>query len=249
MSHGNRLGNYSKYYPNQVRVDHDPQTGEIFRVAINSDGFRGREFSHLKSDGTIRVVTLGALSTFGYFDRDDQTYPYYMEQILNQECQSGQVFEVLNLGIPHLTSDQILSLFVTEALPLNPDVVTYYQGLNDAGRVELRTRRQDVRERLKQLSFISEFFKAVSDHVLSIALVDGLLTSLKRFSKDDFSNHIRGKSEYFLSNVSQVYKESQERNILFYRGQAAGQIETDNDRRHEGSNISRGTRIGKEETG
>jgi len=47
---------------------------------------------------------------------------------------------------------------------------------------------------------------------------DGLLTSVKHFSKDDFSNHIRGKSEYFLNNVSQVYKESQERNIRFIVG-------------------------------
>jgi len=126
-----------------------------------------------------------------------------MEQILNQQCESGQAFEVLNLGIPHSTSDQILSLFVAEALPLNPDVITYYEGMADASQVELRTRRRDVRERLKQLSFIARFLTAVRDHVLAAALVDGLLTSeIKRFSKDDFSNHVRGKSEYFLSKVS-----------------------------------------------
>jgi len=122
--HGNELGGYSKYYPNQVRVDHDHQTGALFRVTINSNGFRGKEFADLKSDGIVRVVTLGASSTFGYFSRDDETYPYYMEQILNQQC-SGQAFEVLNLGIPHSSSDQILSLSIAEVLPLNPDVITY----------------------------------------------------------------------------------------------------------------------------
>ena len=31
----------------------------------------------------IRIVTLGASSTFVFHDRDNETYPYYLEQILN----------------------------------------------------------------------------------------------------------------------------------------------------------------------
>jgi len=55
----------------------------------------------------VRVVTLGASSTFGFHNRDDQTYPRQLENLLNQEARGSTRYEVINLGIPHLTSDEI----------------------------------------------------------------------------------------------------------------------------------------------
>src|SRR5262245_44239882 len=115
---------YFKYYPHQERFTRDGETGKLLRVTINSSGFRGREFRKQKDPGVIRIVTLGASSTFGFSNRDEDTYPYRLEQLLNDEAPSGDRFEVINLGIPHLKSRQILSLFENEALPLQPDVVT-----------------------------------------------------------------------------------------------------------------------------
>ncbi len=71
----------------------------MFVVGINEQGFRGRNFGP-KSPGVVRVVTLGASSTFGFYNRDHETYPHQLEQVLNERCDS-QHFEVLNLGIPH----------------------------------------------------------------------------------------------------------------------------------------------------
>jgi hypothetical protein len=101
--HDNAISNYSKYFPNQNRKDKD-EHGDLFEVMINSFGFRGREFKQEKAKGTIRLVTLGASSTFGYYDRDNETYPYYMGQIL-EEAFPEKAFEIINLGIPHLKSE------------------------------------------------------------------------------------------------------------------------------------------------
>jgi hypothetical protein len=117
-----------------LKVDHDPITNEAFRGSINSRGFRGGEFDESKELGVTRIVTLGSSSTFGYYDRDNETYPYYLEQKLNQRLAGTARFEVINLGIPHLRSEEILALFYAEAIPLHPDVITFYEEVNDAAR-------------------------------------------------------------------------------------------------------------------
>jgi hypothetical protein len=81
--HENLTGNYSKYYPNQKRTDRD-EFGNVIHVNINSRGFRGRDFKLEKEPGVVRIVTLGASSTFGFKDHDDQTYPYYLQEMLNE---------------------------------------------------------------------------------------------------------------------------------------------------------------------
>jgi len=65
------------------------------RLSINSHGFRGKEFSIAKPDDVIRVLTLGASSTFGFFNKDDETYPYLLEQRLNKLCHGPKHFEDL----------------------------------------------------------------------------------------------------------------------------------------------------------
>jgi hypothetical protein len=124
-------GTYSKYFPFERKFTPDPDTNKLYDVRINNEGFRGADFTIEKPPGTIRVVTLGASSTFGYHDRDDETYPYYLEQILNRDG-GGRRFEVINFGIPHAMSQNILALFLAEGLRLAPDVVTFYEGANDA---------------------------------------------------------------------------------------------------------------------
>ncbi len=57
--------NYQKYAPNQTRLDYDAD-GETFVVRINNHGFRGDDFSARTRTSVIRVIALGAPSTFGY---------------------------------------------------------------------------------------------------------------------------------------------------------------------------------------
>ncbi|MBI5659091.1 MAG: SGNH/GDSL hydrolase family protein [Nitrosomonadales bacterium] len=130
--HGQDLGGYTKFFPNENKSTKDADTGERIPVAINAQGFRGKDFSQQKAPGVIRVLTLGASSTFGFYDRDDETYPYYLEKLLNERCGGNTRFEVINFAIPHARSHNIVAMFTAEGVKLSPDVVTFYEGRNDS---------------------------------------------------------------------------------------------------------------------
>lgn len=210
--HENRQPGYSKYFPRQVRYDRDVN-GELFQVSINSRGFRGKEFEITKKPDVVRIVTLGASSTFGFHNQEQETYPYFLEQRLTQECKSRS-FEVINLGIPHLTSGEIASLFFAEALSLQPDVVTFYEGINDSSSPNPEL---SVRVKAKQqFPLAQRIVGFVRDHILLVAFVDSLYTQRNEsFSEQDFHRHLAGKSERFLRNLSRIYEEARRRNVTF----------------------------------
>lgn len=210
-----KIGRYTKFRPNQVRYDKDPDTEEPFTVTINSRGFRGREFSDQKKPGVVRVITLGESSTFGFYARDDETYPHRLEQLLNAQC--GRAVEVINFGIPHLRSNHVLSLFLAEALPLQPDVVTYYQGINDNLPLEADLGAA-VAGRGGLLWPLKRLYGAARNHVLSVAFVHDLLTGSARreeYTDAEVRQHAEAIRGPFRANVSRIQEESARRGIVF----------------------------------
>jgi lysophospholipase L1-like esterase len=201
------VGGYSKYYPNQSRFDFDVETGERFPVTINSKGFRGREFSERKAPNTLRVVTLGASSTLGYFARDHETYPMYLEQLLN-EAGGATTVEVINLGIPHLMVANIHALLINEALPLEPDVITFYEGNNDAMRLE---------DSLTQQSAFRKLAGMVGGRVLTVAFLANFLDDPwhRAHSPEVVARHSEAIATDFLSHLSLMNQECKKRGILF----------------------------------
>ncbi|HYC00188.1 MAG TPA: SGNH/GDSL hydrolase family protein [Candidatus Limnocylindrales bacterium] len=205
-------GSYTKYFPNEKRFTYDADTGEVYPVTINSRGLRGAEPAVPKAPGTLRVVTLGASSTFGYHDPDDGTYPAILERILNERCTHGQRFEVINLGIPHLTSDQIVSLFTAEGLPLRPDVVTFYEGINDSS--ETGQAASPVGDKPKKPLKALEHW--ARDRLVLVFLVDELLSLRKqRFDAAQVEAAAQGTPERFVANLARLHEECARRGILF----------------------------------
>lgn len=83
----------------------------------NSKGVRGkREYDYSKSDGVSRILVLGDSFTFGEDVSDDETYPYYLEQLIG----SG---EVINMGVHGYAHDQMLLYLKKEGVRYRPDVV------------------------------------------------------------------------------------------------------------------------------
>lgn len=70
---------------------------------INSKGFRGKEFHDLSNKRVI--LALGESTTFGWGVKDDQTYPFFLGQLLGKR---GEI-QVVNGGIPSYTSSQTLA--------------------------------------------------------------------------------------------------------------------------------------------
>lgn len=122
---------YSKYFPHEKLFTPSLDRKQRLPVRINNHGFRGPDFEVEKEPGTTRVLILGASSTFGFHNRDDETYPHYLQEILDRNS-SGKKFEVINFAIPHATSFNFVAMFLREGLALKPDIVTVYAGNNDA---------------------------------------------------------------------------------------------------------------------
>jgi lysophospholipase L1-like esterase len=209
--HDDLRAGYSKYPPRATLTDFDPATGETFPVRVNSRGLRGEDFADAKAVGTVRVVTLGASSTFGYHSRDGDTWPVRLERILNDEC--ARPYEVLNLGIPHLMSDEIAALFFAEVLALGPDVVTFYEGINDAS---LRRERHHLRRSLRRAVPLRTVYRALRDHLMTVRFADEVVRPrARRYSAAELEAHVEGRAARFLANLDRSRAECDARGIRF----------------------------------
>jgi lysophospholipase L1-like esterase len=222
--HRNVTASYSKYYPNELLFDRD-EFGEHFNVAINSHGFRGRDFQPSKRPGVVRIVTLGASSTFGFMSPDHQTYPFFLQENLNSvlprrfvNAPSAPVteFEVINFGIPHLTSDQIYSLFVKEGLALKPDFVTFYEGFNDAVAPR-NTSAERTKQAVKAVPFANQVFAALRARLLTVAFIGSVMSNTfdTFISPEDFYAFQEGKRERFIGNLQRLADVCRENGIRF----------------------------------
>lgn len=107
-----------------------------FRSADGKDrhnrlGFRGDEIAAAKPAGVFRIVCLGGSTTYtaGVDDAGD-AYPAQLQRILREKHGRANV-EVVNAGVHAFTSlDSLLNLEL-RVLPLEPDLIVVYHGIND----------------------------------------------------------------------------------------------------------------------
>ncbi len=122
-------GSHYKFPPSYTLQSAAGQGEETART--NSLGFRGPDFQPEKAPRTVRVVTLGGSSTFGFHNEDDETYPHYLQRLFDEAPGELRV-EVINAGFPYYTTASIRSLFESEILNYDPDAITLYSAYNDA---------------------------------------------------------------------------------------------------------------------
>ena len=113
---------YFAFYPHQKLALHSAR--------INQAGLRGEDFSLKKPEGTFRVLCLGGSSTFGFGNKDNETYPFYLRNQLQKIF--DKPVEVINAGIPYANTSNLYALFKKRLLALNPDAIVLYTGYNDA---------------------------------------------------------------------------------------------------------------------
>jgi len=102
----------------------------------NMHGYRGRLIPVKRTPGVKRILCLGGSTTYGWkVASPDQSYPAYLEKILNEE--GNQKYEVINAGIPWGTSAEHLTHYHFKFHFYDPDLVVINAGGNDAqGLVE-----------------------------------------------------------------------------------------------------------------
>jgi lysophospholipase L1-like esterase len=109
--------------------DMEVQKNVTFRLTSNADGFRTKPFAR-KAVGTLRVVTIGDSSTFGWGVDPEYTWQSGLERRLGKA--QGRAVEVLNLGISGHSSRHGVGILRHYALDLKPDVLVISYGANDA---------------------------------------------------------------------------------------------------------------------
>ena len=204
--HENVQGGYSKFFPYEYKTTRDVDTGERIVTTINGAGFRGNDFSVEKAPGVIRIVTLGASSTFGFYSRDQETYPFQLQGLLESRCPQVS-WEVLNLGIPHSSSDMIASLYLAEGARLMPDAVTFYEGRNDSV----------LNERYASGVFV-KIYSVLIHRLLFVAFADQALFGSRESITSAgmaFEPYAQVRSEFFLGNLERIRAATESSGALF----------------------------------
>src|SRR4030095_3803232 len=108
--------------------------GANIHIKINSRGFRGDEFAVPKPPGTFRIVCLGASTTFSAeTSSNDAVWPHQLQEKL-RATYPGRGIEVINAAVGGYVSDDNLKNLEHRVLPLEPDLVIYYEANNEIVR-------------------------------------------------------------------------------------------------------------------
>jgi len=102
-------------------------------VKINSEGFRSPEFQKDKAENTFRIFVLGGSTTFGYGVLDNQTYPYYLQELYDNAALPFNI-EVINTGWAGWGSLKEVNLIKERLLDFDPDLFIVYDGWNDSNK-------------------------------------------------------------------------------------------------------------------
>ena len=132
------------FQPDSGRYTSSPFTGYALRPnwelnhntlkeSYNSFGFKSPEFNIIKNDSTFRIVTLGGSSVYGYPLENNQTWPHYLKNHLDDNTTHINInnFEVINTGVPGYNTYHSVGLLFSKILDLNPDLIILYQLWND----------------------------------------------------------------------------------------------------------------------
>jgi|TARA_B110000014_G_scaffold204841_1_gene155170 hypothetical protein len=128
------VGGIINQNPKQVTLDviqnvlGDAQTDN---VNINKLGFRGAEFTEIKSNDTFRIILIGGSQMFGTgATSDNTTIPGYLNNYIQNNNYPFTV-EVINSGLKGVDTHKELLLLENMLLDFSPDLVIVYDGLND----------------------------------------------------------------------------------------------------------------------
>lgn len=97
----------------------------------NALGFRGPELPPDSAGTRLTIAALGGSTTYGStLSADSDTYPSQLEGVLRSATGRLDV-AVVNAGTPGHTSFESLVTFAFRVLPLDPDIIVVYDGVND----------------------------------------------------------------------------------------------------------------------
>ncbi len=103
-----------------------------YRGGTNTLGYRDRDHSVPKAEGTNRIVVIGDSVTAGQSVKSNaDVFPQIVEQLLSF---SGTTYEVINFGVSGYNTEQEVETLRVKGLDYDPDTVLVAYCLNDRER-------------------------------------------------------------------------------------------------------------------
>jgi len=181
--------------------------GEVFGgldenlVYINSHGFRGLEFTEIKPDNTYRIFTVGGSTTFGIGVLDNQTFPFYLQELYDN-TNLGFKVEVIDSSWPWLWSLPETEIIKKQLINFEPDLFIIYDGVNDL--------RREVKHDMVEASALlwkerwTEICNLGKQHDFDtiIALQPFISTGKKILTIQEYELKILNEREKYLENYS-----------------------------------------------
>jgi lysophospholipase L1-like esterase len=188
------------------------QHGRRVSIKINSLGFRGDEITVEKPPRTIRIATVGASTTFcGEVSRDEATWPSQLQRILRAAHPDFNI-QVINAGVPGYGVAESHRNLLHRVLPLNPDIVIYYEANNDLAK--------DSRELAKQRGLLSTSGESIARSLSTYSLLFDLVYKNARIllaGRDTISGKLDALPDdlpaRYIGELDRMHQELSERGI------------------------------------
>jgi lysophospholipase L1-like esterase len=156
----------------------------ITKITINSDGFRGKDYSLEKPNSTIRIIVLGDSVAFGWGVNDDEVFSEVLERMLNNNSKKIR-YEVLNLAVPGYNTEQNIEMLKTKGLKYKPDIVIIAYHRNDIyNNTRFKELYEDAKKSLDSTN-ISEFEKEVRAGIIAGQILDSEL--IRNYDRENWN--------------------------------------------------------------
>ncbi len=187
--------------------------GARIKIKINSLGFRGDEFTYKKPPNTVRIAVLGASTTFNAeVSSNEATWPHQLQRKLRSAYPDVN-FEVVNAAVGGYVAADNLKNLEHRVLPLDPDLVIYYEANNEIVRDTRELARQsgmaDDSFRTSPLGMLARY-SLLADLVQKNAII--LMGGRSQGAKT-MSSVPRDLPHHFLSVIEQMRQDVSRKNI------------------------------------
>ena len=172
-------------------------------ITINENRHRGKICSVKKPKDTIRIIMIGASTTFGAHNDDPYTIPQLLEDELNNSYKD-RCFEVMNLGVGGYKFHQCVRQYLRDFIEYDVDIILtaccyndykYFHSNEKIGRMGLDAYEKNIKKFYSQSQikhYMSYFWnKSITRQAIFIFLDRFVLSSLK-LKKNTTTNRAYG---------------------------------------------------------
>jgi lysophospholipase L1-like esterase len=171
----------------KLAIEHD-----LSQPGINIWGTRDPAFDKNRKDNVVRIAVIGDSVSFGYGLPYQQTYPYLLQTLLQQQLAldaTNRKLEVLNFAVSGYGLEAYQALYDTKVREFSPDLVVIGYVQNDSNSTlsmvqSVGSNMKAVGAR-KKISRISQFGGWFYETIRKIPARQALSVELQQYQRDE----------------------------------------------------------------